>query len=89
MKLWPRASSNCYSYDPLGNVIAVQYPFAQWANGAIVTAGPQYNYTYDAMNRIAAMTGRSNRTLVSSASYNPANQILQLEVSPIARSKHK
>ena len=67
-----------YTYDSLGNLTAVQYPFAQWANGAVVTAGPQYSYTYDAMNRASGMTGPNSQTLVSSVSYNPANQILQL-----------
>jgi YD repeat-containing protein len=76
-----------YSYNTLGNATSVQYPFAQWSNGAAVTAGPQYNYTYDAMNRISGMTGPNNQMLVSSVTYNPANQILQLNAAAFSETR--
>jgi YD repeat-containing protein len=76
-----------YAYDTLCHVTAVQYPFARWANGAVVTAGPQYGYTYDAMNRIAGMTRPNNQTLVSRVSYNPANQILQLNAAAFTETR--
>ncbi len=76
-----------YVYDSVGNVTAVQYPFAQWNNGAIVTGGPHYNYTYDAMGRFNTMTGPNNQTLVSSISYGPANQMLQMNASAFTETR--
>ncbi|MBV9266849.1 MAG: hypothetical protein JO061_11835, partial [Acidobacteriaceae bacterium] len=35
-----------YAYDSTGGITSVQYPFAQWQNGAVTTAGPQYTYGY-------------------------------------------
>lgn len=66
-----------YTYNSLGQVSSVQYPFAAWSNGAITSNGPQYGYSYDSMNRLNAMTANS-QTLVSNVSYGPANQMLQL-----------
>jgi RHS repeat-associated protein len=76
-----------YAYNSLGQVTTVQYPFAQWSNGSVVTGGPQYGYTYDAMNRLNGMTGPSNQTLVRSVSYGPANQVLQLNASSFTETR--
>jgi RHS repeat-associated protein len=76
-----------YTYNTLGQVTSVQYPFAQWSNGSIVTAGPQYAYTYDAMNRLSGMTGPNNQALVSSVSYGPANNILQLSAASFTETR--
>jgi RHS repeat-associated protein len=70
-----------FTYNNLGQISSMQYPFAQWSNGSVVTAGPQYVYTYDGMNRLGGMTGPNNQTLVSSVTYNAANRITQLNTS--------
>jgi YD repeat-containing protein len=76
-----------YSYDTLGDATSVQYPFAQWSNGVAATAGPQCTYGYDAMNRLSALTGPGNQSLVSSVTYNPANQILQLNAGAFSETR--
>lgn len=76
-----------YAYNNLGQVTSVQYPFAQWSNGSVTTAGPQYGYTYDAMNRLNGMTEPNNQTLVSSVSYGAANQLLQLNAASFTEAR--
>lgn len=76
-----------YAYNNLGQVTSVQYPFAQWSNGNVVTAGPQYSYSHDSMNRLNGMTGPNNQTLVSSVSYGAANQVLQLTASTFTETR--
>jgi hypothetical protein len=76
-----------YAYNNLGQVNNVQYPFAQWSNGNIVTAGPQYGYSYDAMNRLSGMTGPNNQTPVNCVSYGPADQILQLNAASFTETR--
>ena len=89
----PRSAQNTanfdagYSYDSVGNVTSVQYPFAQWSNGSVGTAGPQYGYGYDALGRLNTMTGSNNQSLVSSVSYGPANQLLQLNTSAFTETR--
>jgi hypothetical protein len=76
-----------YFYDNLGNATSVQHPFAQWSNGLATTAGPQYTYGYDTMNRLSTMTGPGNQSLVSSVTYNPANQIPQLNAAAFSETR--
>jgi RHS repeat-associated protein len=76
-----------YAYNNLGQVTSVQYPFAQWSNGSVVTAGPQYSYTYDSMNRLNGMTGPNSQTLVGSVNYGAANQVLQLNAASFTETR--
>jgi YD repeat-containing protein len=75
-----------YTYNNLGQVVSVQYPFTQWSNGAVLSSGPQYGYTYDTMNRLAGMTGPNNSHLVTSVTYGAANQVLQLNANTFSQT---
>ena len=76
-----------YSYDNFGNTTAVQYPFAQWSNGTVVSSGPQYSYTYDTQFRPSHLSGPNNQTLVNSVSYGYAGEMLQMNAASFTETR--
>jgi RHS repeat-associated protein len=62
-----------YGWDNEGRMTSLSYP----ARDAL-TAGPQYNYQFDAMGRVSGMTLGSGNQAVGSVAYGAAGELLSL-----------
>lgn len=88
--LWGVAGAHLianYGYDNEGRVTAIQYPVSQWNAPNSIVAGSGYNYGYDSMGRLSTMTDQNNSTLVSAATYGPANELLQMNTSTFSETR--
>jgi RHS repeat-associated protein len=75
-----------YAYNNEGKLTAMTYPSTIGAGGTPV-AGAGYNYIYDGMYRLGAMTDSGGTTVVSGVSYNAANQLLGMTYNGIGETR--
>jgi RHS repeat-associated protein len=75
-----------YAYNNEGKITAITYPSTIGVGGTSVP-GTSYNYIYDGMYRLGAMTDSNNNTIVSGVSYNAANQLLGMTFNGIGETR--
>jgi RHS repeat-associated protein len=75
-----------YAYNNEGKITAMTYPSSIGVGGTPV-AGAGYNYIYDGMYRLGAMTDSNNNSIVSGVSYNAANQLLGMTYNGIGETR--
>jgi RHS repeat-associated protein len=76
-----------YSFDSEGNTTSIQYPNAQFNSDGSTVAGPGFSYSFDSMGRLAGMADQAGNALVSSASYGPAGEPLQLVANTFTENR--
>ena len=78
-----------YTYDTEGKMTSVSYPSTLSYNGTqqVITTGPKYTYSFDAMDRPTGLTDQNNNADVSNVTYNPANQLLTLNYFGTAETR--
>ncbi len=74
--LWADLDSS-YGYDSEGKLTSVTYPQALDGSNN-VAGGTTYTYGYDSMARLYSMTGPNNMSVISSAAYGPAGELLSM-----------
>src|SRR6266567_1143295 len=76
-----------YTFDNEGHTTSLQYPKAQFNSNGTTVAGPTYSYTYDSMKRLAGMTDQASTAWVTSTTYGPADEMLQMVANGFAENR--